>query len=612
MKKERIKDQMVRTAARLWNVPENEIDTSFDPLILLMLDACAAELEKIGYDISASHGRLLDKLAGLILPEAMMGPKPASCVVHAKPVEPTAVVHTQTGFFTTQRVNTQNGLQNLDMFLAPAGAFTLHKADLSYLQAGGRFYRIHPGGQRDLLHGRDHDTMSLVQDIWLVLSPDKDLQSLKGLSLYFDLRSHSEAPLFYKSLDTAAAFIGDTPIALKSGYYDHEQFEPNLQEMMVSGDDLSKKIARHTAGIYQSQFLHIADEAPVAQLIQKEVPQALQQQLPQAVVQQLAGQPMIYLRLALGRVFHQEVLNAMQCNINAFPAINRKANVLHHRSDPWINIVPVQAEGHFLDLHAITSITGGGYKFRVSSDAHGMEAGEAMVRTTGVGKANSREVREIIGSLMEAIRDESAYFSAINNEFIQARLKEINQILARLEDQVDRSRDHQSGYQYILLRSRNPGEQLVIHFWTTNGADANGIKAGTTLLPFNHTLVAAKDAYTITNAVGGRSGVTETEKKNLLRQQLLSRGRIVSADDIKMCCAQFFGSKLKNATVQKGVHIGAGKAEGFVRTIDVQLTLSEEGRNASPDEITYLCRELEYTLQANGAPVYPFRVLLQP
>ena len=56
-KKERIKDQMVRTAARLWQVPENEIDTGFDPLILLMMEACAAELEKIGYDISASHSR---------------------------------------------------------------------------------------------------------------------------------------------------------------------------------------------------------------------------------------------------------------------------------------------------------------------------------------------------------------------------------------------------------------------------------------------------------------------------------------------------------------------------------------------------------------------------
>src|SRR5215217_9471507 len=128
IRKERIKDQMVRTAARLWGVQENEIDTSFDPLIMLMIDACAAELEKIGYDIGASHSRLLDKLASLILPEAMVGPKPASCIVHADPVEPTAAIDAQTRFFSTQRLRTLTGYQNVDVFFTPAGKFVLHKA----------------------------------------------------------------------------------------------------------------------------------------------------------------------------------------------------------------------------------------------------------------------------------------------------------------------------------------------------------------------------------------------------------------------------------------------------------------------------------------------------
>ena len=601
---------MVRTAARLWGVPEHEIDTNFDPLVLLMIDACAAELEKIGYDISASHSRLLDKLASLILPEAMIGPKPASCIVHATPVDAVAKIDGSTRFFTTQRANTQNGVQNTDMFFSPVGEFTLHKARLSWLLAGQKLYSIAPNGQRTLVSGADADNMRNIGEMWLIITPDKEVRTLEGLNIYFDLRSNSEAVAFYKSLDTAKGYIGDKQIGLQSGYYQPEQFEPDLHEMMVSGDDFTKKVTRHIAGVYQSHFVHISKEGASPEVIAGDMPEALRQQLPEKIVQQLAAQPMIYLRIEPGRVFPQEVLDAMLCTINAFPAVNRKMNVMNYRTDPWVNIVPVQVEGNFLDLHAITSVSGGGYKFRISSDAHGMDEGEALVRSSGIGKADSREVREIIGTLLEAIRDESAYFSEINNEFIQARLREISQILARLEDQVDRSRNNtSSGYQYILLRAKNPGEQLVINFWTTNGADANSIRSGTALMPFSHTLVAAKDAYTITNTIGGKSGLTETEKKNMLRQQLISKGRIVSAQDVKIQCVQLFGDKLQKVDVKKGVQVGAGAITGFTRTIDVQLTLTDEARNMT-DEIAYLRSELEYILQANGSPVYPFRVVI--
>ena len=104
IKKERIKDRMLKTTARLWGVPENEIETNFDPLILLMIDACSSEFEKLGYNISASQTRLLDKLADLILPEALLGPRPSSCIMRATPLEATAKLASETQFLTTQRI----------------------------------------------------------------------------------------------------------------------------------------------------------------------------------------------------------------------------------------------------------------------------------------------------------------------------------------------------------------------------------------------------------------------------------------------------------------------------------------------------------------------------
>ena len=54
-KKERIKDRMLKTAARLWGYPDVEVETSFDPIVQLMLEACASELEKISSEVDVSH-----------------------------------------------------------------------------------------------------------------------------------------------------------------------------------------------------------------------------------------------------------------------------------------------------------------------------------------------------------------------------------------------------------------------------------------------------------------------------------------------------------------------------------------------------------------------------
>ena len=42
-----IKNRMIKRAAALWGVPANEIEISFDPVVTLLLGACASEIEKI-------------------------------------------------------------------------------------------------------------------------------------------------------------------------------------------------------------------------------------------------------------------------------------------------------------------------------------------------------------------------------------------------------------------------------------------------------------------------------------------------------------------------------------------------------------------------------------
>ena len=73
---------------------------------------------------------------------------------------------------------------------------------------------------------------------------------------------------------------------------------------------------------------------------------------------------------------------------------------------------------------------------------------------------------------------------------------------------------------------------------------------------------------------------------------------------------RLYGSKLSKVAVQKGVQIGNKAGEGFTRTIDVVLTYSNLVNETMDNEIENLYRELEFILQKDASPVYPFRIIV--
>ena len=56
--KEQIRNRMIKNAANMWDVPANEIETSFDPIVDLLLSACASEIAKIAGEVDESQTRI--------------------------------------------------------------------------------------------------------------------------------------------------------------------------------------------------------------------------------------------------------------------------------------------------------------------------------------------------------------------------------------------------------------------------------------------------------------------------------------------------------------------------------------------------------------------------
>ena len=607
VRKERIKDQMVNTAARLWGIEESEIEHNFDPLALLLIEACAAELEKIGNNINDSHKRLLNYLAEIIVPDSLYGSIPASGIVQAMPLESFAEVGLESAFYLTQKIHrpVTNTTETIDFYLSPIGKFRLINATATYMVSGNKLFRIKENSSKELLFSPER--MNNSNEIWLALNADKSVNSLNGLNIYFDLRSNSSAKNFYNSLSYAKGWMNETAIEIHSGFGTNEGIGIDQKEILLTGDDRTSKVNRKTAFIYQNRFLQISDPAKIVPGV---VPLSWQEKFPPDIIKQIEGEKLVFIKLELPQFFPQEVFDIVTCNINAFPVVNKKINSFNYRTDDWLNIIPVPVTGTFFDLASVKSEKGELYKIRPSAATDALVAGEVIVRTSGVGKTSSQEVRDMINNITETIRDQSAYFGQISNEVILGRLREIGKILTGLEDNILTTADKKPEYHYLMLRPKKNGEMISVNYWATNGSDANNIKAGVSLTGANNTLLNIKKSHTLTSFSGGNHAVTEVEKRTILRQQLLSGGKIISAEDVKLLCGQLYGNKLKKVEVEKAVQVSNKPGEGFTRTIDVILTYSNLVADPMSSEMDNLSRELEFVLQNNASPLYPFRVVI--
>ena len=83
--KDKIKSRMIRNAARIWGFQEPQSEGSFDPLVSLLLGACAFELEKISSEINNTESRIIERLVNILTPQPITSPQPAYAVAFARP-----------------------------------------------------------------------------------------------------------------------------------------------------------------------------------------------------------------------------------------------------------------------------------------------------------------------------------------------------------------------------------------------------------------------------------------------------------------------------------------------------------------------------------------------
>ncbi|MDX1270533.1 type VI secretion system baseplate subunit TssF [Bizionia paragorgiae] len=598
--KEEIRNRMMKNAAALWGVPANEIDMSFDPIVALLISACAAEIEKIASEVDESQTRITEKIIQLMTPEFVFGARPAHAVLYTEPIDGVLKIKPEYLFSFKKKVSYKNIAENFkDIYFSPLQEFNLLNGTLKYIATGNSIFEVDRTKQLQPVFSNGNLPESTL---YLGVETHELSESLKDISVFFEQQDTKNDTMFYHHLKNAEWFINGEKINTLAGFYNSEkQNELKLDSIFNKVSNKTFNIEEQVRNNYSKHYVTIADDIRIEDFKRSSY-RELSTLISDNKIKIEEG--VAWIKIVFPRVVNTSMLETVFTSLNAVPVINRKLNSFTYQLKEFIDIIPITTEDLFLDLKTLTNTSGKSYKLQ-SKDDSSKQKGTFIVRADNVGKLDHRKAKEYVTHLIELLKDESASFSFFNNDFLFKNLKNLNQLIALLENKVSEIAHQITETTYISLTPFKKKENLIIEYWTTNGVEANAIKSGSVLKVYNGVGIKQKSSVLLTSSFGGKSNLTMNERLNAYRRSLLSRDRIVSREDVKALCYEMYDDKIKAVSVSKGYTKDIDLKKGLLQCITIEITPNPNVQTKR-SEWEALNKNVLLYLEKHSVSVFPY------
>lgn len=609
--KERIKSRMLKNAAKIWGYKDTELETAYDPLVGLLMGALSVELEKVSDEIETSQARILDRLAQLLTPDVLTSSRPAHAILHARSSEPEMILAKEIQLYTIRKLgsninNTRE--QSKEIFFSSALPFKLINGDIRYI-ANGKSISVfkntfHKESVTESASGAALDGLNL----WIGFETNDRVKTLDGVAIYFDLRNEAEKNSFFQNLVLAKCYLNGKEIDLIPGFPKGKTTDAQSNNLYQE-IDITPKVESFVKDFYQQQFLSFNDidgNLEIENIPKQNYPHDFKGIFSEKDLQKMQDN-LIWIKLVFPSSMNTDLLNDVFCSINSFPVINRRLNKFSYRLQENLNIIPLNSDDIFFDMKIVYGSDGTIFQSKPLTNYNKLEGGSYTLRHGGVGRFDSRSASEMVNHLSDLLRDESAAFSIIGNEFLASDIRQLNQIIASLEQKTGKEIKYKETISYLMIRSRGQGENIFIEFWTLNGLLGNNIRAGSRLDVYSGGDLQNDSVILLTASGGGREKLSTTDSLNTYKEAVLSRGRVVTIQDIKAVCYNELGPMITEVEVTKGVMVDSKIKNGIRRVVDVKITAAPKQDIPAEDWARY-CKSLEVILHSKSTGMYPFKV----
>ncbi|WP_326982440.1 type VI secretion system baseplate subunit TssF [Chryseobacterium sp. MYb264] len=603
MNQERIKDRILRRAARMWGYNELEAETSFDPIVGLLLSATASELEKLGFELESSRSRVIERILEIMFPEEVSGVLPSRSLLQVFPLENGEKISLYNHFKTPKRIHdvfNPTVVSSKEIYFCPTIEVELTTAKVEYMAFGNVLNRIESFFFSDTISKSEKHLPS--GQMWIGIRCPKKIDP-ENLMFYIDINNNYQKELFFYYLKQAKIYFGDQELFCSEGY-NVDWDEVNLENIMTKNysaiGHIYKEVNQYFSGNYftlKGKIRHNGKPEQEELFTQYFVNHHLSNE-----------EEMIWLKFVFSEAVVAEVFENVSITLNCIPVINTNNHKVHKRVKGRLNIIPMESEDHFLDLDYVRDDNG--KRFDLKNYSAEKAGTTALMRRGGVARFDQRGASELLQYLLELIKDETAAFSIIGGDLATVTLKQINQNVAALHQLSKEKKFSQANNPYLIIESDSQDKDIpcYISYWLTTGEEGNDIKPATVLTVEDlGNAVLDKTAVMIKASTGGRKSLSAQEKILEYRNSLLTRGRIVTVADIRVFGMSHFKSTVKEIQVQKGTKKEISLKGGFSRTIDVFLIRNQE-KELKESEWEFLRESFLLKLQKASANIYPYRI----
>lgn len=608
MKRDQIKDRILKRAAKAWGFSGIEMETSFDPMIAMMINALSYELEKIASELQDSNAGVVERILEIMFPEAAIGARPAQAIVHASPLENNTKISLLNQLVVTKRIhNIYDALAPTfkEIAFSPTLEVKLSACDIKYLAYGSNLYEVSTISEKIAVEGYNHSEPSGEVFIGLELSSDDVV--LEDLMLYIDTKDLNQKEMLHYHLKNMKCFYDDQPIHVSPGY--------NVQDKNRKAESINKcnahleEIIQEVNEFYSDQFYTLNGSLKYKKIINyNSNPEHFK------TVTNDNENPIIWLKLVFIESMIPQILDNIIFQVNCFPVINKKLHKIN-KTIRSISYMTMDTEKNiYLDIEKVSNEFNDPYEIKEFKD-NVFEDGTATLRTTGTSKFDSRSGSEMIQKMLDLLKDEGSSFFYIGKDFASKSLSEISQLLQAIEKQVGQSKVNNSVDPHLIVTPRlnkSGDESVDVFFWSTTAEEGNNIKSGTHLIPEGKTFDMNKTTVFMTESVGATSKQSDEDRIFFYRNALLTRGRIVTIADIKAFSFNHFKSLISEVEIKKGTRIEVSIREGLSKTLDIFMKINKlEKDKLSSSEWEYLCESFMKNLKRKSSNVFPYRLFIE-
>ena len=472
---------------------------------------------------------------------------------------------------------------------------------MKYLATPHQIFRVNNALDKEVISTNTQtSTQNDPLNLWIGIEVAPQIDDLKGLSLFFENKNDLERSRFHDLLEMCIASCEDRFLDLKKGTYN---LKNTTQSRLNARTDITSKLENLVGDIYANSFLHLPDNFDIE-------PSDLVAYPPEFETYYSASQlallktPILWIKIAYPSVLTNKIVQDIHVSLNCFPVINRQLIDLTYRLQDKLNIIPLAAEDDtYLDLVKIYSAAQMEYQPMQSG------TGNYTVRQGSVGRFDTRNATELLSYVMYLLRDESEAFSAMGADMLQNNVKQLVQLINALQQRLNLDNKRKDTASYLMIQPQKGHENVYIEYWVTQASQASAIRQGTSMQLYSGSGLVTGTIYTLRATTIAKEKLSPVESINTFKSALLSRGRLVTEQDIRYACFAELGNLIERVEITVSFTKPHEKSQGFQKIMLVELIPSTYSKTQI--DWDYACTQLQLKLTQQSMQVIPIEVILK-